>query len=163
MTVFCLPLLSIALIRFMTTIIAKCLQNNNLTLQVCLSILCSHLPPLSSNTVICDVGEEVPMLCPGDRSDGVWVGLSPGQGGLTAEQLSPTDLRFHPQASALRGRTHPCSFSLLSASSSSWTHAHTHEHVTTFSLLTFTKKEKNTECVIWSASIVSRTQKSKID
>lgn len=56
----------------------------------------------------------VPILCPGDRSDGVWAGLSPGQGGLTTGQLSLVDLQVHPQASS-----QVCSFSLLSVSSSS--------------------------------------------
>lgn len=69
-----------------------------------------------SNTVISQRDKALPLLCPGDRSDGVCAGLSPGQEGLTTGQLS---LTVHPQASPLKGRTQPCSLSLLSVSSSS--------------------------------------------
>ncbi len=80
------------------------------------AVFCHHCLT-NSNTLMSERGEVVPILCPGDRSDGVWAGLSPGQEGLTTGQLSLTDLQLHPQASPLKGRTHPCS--LLSVSSSS--------------------------------------------
>lgn len=72
-----------------------------------------------SNMVMSEHGEVVPLLCPGDRSDGVRAGLSPGQEGLTTGPLSLTDLQVHPQASPLSCSTQPCSFSLLSVSSNS--------------------------------------------
>lgn len=53
---------------------------------------------------------------PGDRSDGVQIGLSPEPEGLTVGPLSLVDLQVLPQPSPLICCTHFCSISRLPVS-----------------------------------------------